>query len=81
MPSCIIDVGDVLHCYRTAVRHEDPFNPAHFRERGQQTVGVIPKRYSAHLPRGLREEFTEVVAAPRGRTSLELLESVAGGGL
>eukprot|EP00438_Fugacium_kawagutii_P001481 Skav202527 [mRNA] locus=scaffold2011:74547:75515:- [translate_table: standard] len=90
MPSCIIDVGDVLHCYRTAVRNEsqDPFNPwrgleivlAHFRERRQEACGVIPKRYSAHLPRDLREEFAEVVVAPRGRTSLELLESVAGRG-
>ena len=88
MPRVIVDVGDVLHCYKKAVKGQinqvDPWNLwkgleivlEHFRESGHEVIGVIPQRHFPDIPHALRLEIADLVAAPKG-FSLELLESVA----
>ena len=88
MPRVIVDVGDVLHCYKKAVKGQinqvDPWNLwkgleivlEHFRESGHEVIGVIPQRRFPDIPHALRLEIADLVAAPKG-FSLELLESVA----
>ena len=84
----ILDVGDILHCYKKAVKREegsleDAFDLwkgleivlSHFCQR--QVAGVIPSRHFRNVPSGL-ETAMEVVVAPHG-FSLELLKSVAAG--
>ena len=84
----ILDVGDILHCYKKAVKSqkgtlENALNLwngletvlSHFCQR--QVAGVIPSRHFRNVPSGLQTAM-EVVVAPHG-FSLELLKSVAAG--
>ena len=88
MPSrVILDVGDVLHCYKKAMKGQGPDGPdgpdpwkgleivlAHF---GPGDVSaIIPQRHLPDVPNALKSDITELVAAPKG-FSRKLLESVA----